>query len=96
MQRIIISKFRGTDSYLSLTTSNWQKRIFLSVITGLAHLTDEGITAYLNTKKTPKNKAIKKGYKATCFYHDLIKNSLYIANKELNIYGTYQGNTLKY
>ena len=57
--RIIILKYKGTDSAFTLNSGNRKKRGIFSIITGFTGLTTEGISAYLNWKK---NEAIEKRY----------------------------------
>ena len=59
--RIIFPKCKGIDSSLSLDTNSREKRGIFIIITGLAGLAYEGISAYLNWRKS---KVFEKGYKA--------------------------------
>ena len=54
--RIIIPKFKGIDSELNLNTNNRKKRGIFSIITGLAYLVLEGISAYLKKDKAIENR----------------------------------------
>ena len=84
--RIIILKFKGTDSSLSLTTNNREKIGIFSVMTGLDGLAYTGISAYLNGK----NKFIKKENKAIQSNQNMMKNILYQVSQKLISYLTYE------
>ena len=73
-------KFKGTNSELNLNSNYREKKGIVSIITGLAAIAYEGISAYL---KWEMNKAIEKGYNVTQSHQTVLKNRLCKINQEL-------------